>query len=174
MRYLTEAAAISATRFGNREALNYLTRALDIVGQVADESQPMLRIELLQKRGWVRRSDGDFVGSLEDLNRMISCAADIDQLRLEVLGLVDLSRFSVLFLDRRQSLPAAERAVTRSQALDDDVFQALVRGNKAIVNLQLKGWSRRRRATSVVTRSRSSAKRATPGCCSGATGSKVC
>jgi DNA-binding winged helix-turn-helix (wHTH) protein len=141
VRYLTQTAAISATRFGNREAVNYLTRALDIVGQVADESQPMLRIELLQKRGWVRRSDGDFIGSLEDLNRMISCAADIDQLRLEVLGLIDLSRFSLLFLDRRQSLPAAERAVTRSQALNDDVFQALVRGNKAIVNLQLKGWS---------------------------------
>jgi len=141
VRYLTQTAAISATRFGNREAVNYLTRALDVVGQVADESQPMLRIELLQKRGWVRRSDGDFIGSLEDLNRMISCAADIDQLRLEVLGLIDLSRFSLLFLDRRQSLPAAERAVTKSQALNDDVFQALVRGNKAIVNLQLKGWS---------------------------------
>jgi len=141
VRYLTQTAAISATRFGNREAVNYLTRALDIVGQVADESQPMLRIELLQKRGWVRRSDGDFIGSLEDLNRMISCAADIDQRRLEVLGLIDLSRFSLLFLDRRQSLPAAERAVTRSQALNDDVFQALVRGNRAIVNLQLKGWS---------------------------------
>ena len=100
----------------------------------------MLRIGLLQQRGWVRRSDGDFAGALEDLNRMIACAADIDQLRLEVMGLIDLSRFSLLFSDRRQSLPAAERALARSRGLNDNVFLALVQGNLAILRLQLKGW----------------------------------
>jgi DNA-binding winged helix-turn-helix (wHTH) protein/tetratricopeptide (TPR) repeat protein len=140
VRYLTQIATVSAARFGNREAVNYLTRALDLVGQVADANQPMLRIELLQQRGWVRRSDGDFAGALEDLNRMIACAADIDQLRLEVMGLIDLSRFSLLFSDRRQCLPAAERALARSRGINDNVFLALVQGNLAIIRLQLKGW----------------------------------
>jgi DNA-binding winged helix-turn-helix (wHTH) protein/tetratricopeptide (TPR) repeat protein len=140
VRYLTQTAAVSATRFGNREAVNYLTRALDLVGQLAEANQPMLRIELLQQRGWVRRSEGDFAGALEDLNRMIACAADIDQLRLEIMGLIDLSRFSLLFSDRRQCLPAAERALVRSRGINDNVFLALVQGNLAIVRLQLKGW----------------------------------
>ena len=138
--YLGQAAESAARRFANREALSYLTHALDIVDQATDADPLMLRIKLLQQRGWVRRSAGDFAGSLDDLNRMISCAVEAKQLLLEVSGLVDLSRFCLLFADRRQCLPAAERAPVRSRGLNDEIYTALVAGNTACIKLQLKGW----------------------------------
>lgn len=140
VRYLGQAAEGAARRFATREALSYLTRALDIVDRVANSDPLTLRARLLQQRGWLRRSAGDFAGSLDDLNQMISCAVEARQPLLEVSGLVDLSRFCLLFADRRQCLPAAERAPGRSQGLNDKTYQALVAGNAAIINLQLKGW----------------------------------
>ncbi len=138
--YFSLAAEGAARRFAIRDALSYLTRALDVVDRVIDADKPVLRIKLLQQRGWVRRSAGDFTGSLDDLNQMIACAVEARQLLLEVSGLVDLSRFCLLFADRRQCLPAAERAPARSQGLNDKIYTALVAGNTAIIKLQLKGW----------------------------------
>jgi len=100
----------------------------------------MLRIKLLQQRGWVRRSAGDVSGALDDLKAMISCAEDAKQLRLEVSGLLDLSRFC-LYADRRQRLKIAAWAVEKSDGLDDDGFKDLVQGSRANLNLFLKNWS---------------------------------
>ena len=139
VRYLGQAAENSAKRFGNREAAIYLTRALGLVNCLPPEDHSTARAKLLQRRGWVRRSAGDLAGASEDLTTMISCAAEAKQLRLEVSGLLDLSRFC-LYADRRQCLEVAARSVARSQALDDDVFKALVQGNSANLNLMLTGW----------------------------------
>jgi predicted ATPase/DNA-binding winged helix-turn-helix (wHTH) protein len=138
VRYLGEAAENAAKRFSNREAAIYLTRALGLVNHLTRRDQ-IVRIKLLQQRAWVRRSAGDFAGSLEDLNEMISCAAENQQLRSEVSGLLDLSRFS-LYADRRQCLEIADRALTKSLPLDDVVLKALVEGNRANLNLYLKAW----------------------------------
>ncbi len=100
----------------------------------------MLRIKLLQQRGWVRRSAGDVSGALDDLKAMISCAEGAKQLRLEVSGLLDLSRLCV-YADRRQCLKIAAWAVEKSEGLDDDGFKALVEGSRANLNLWLKNWS---------------------------------
>ncbi len=139
VRYLGQAAASSAKRFSNREAAIYLTRALGLVPRLPPRDQMTVQARLLQQRGWVLRSAGNLAGSLEDLRNMISCASEAEELRLEVNGLLDLSRFS-LYADRRQCLEYAARAVARSQALDDNVFKTLVLGSNAILNLTLKGW----------------------------------
>ena len=137
--YLGQAAERSAKRFGNREAVIYLTRALGLLDRLATEDQLPLRTKLLQQRGSARRSAGDLRGALEDLSAVVSCAAETNQLLTEVKAMVDLSRFC-LFENRRRCLEVAERALVRSRALDDDVVKALVQGNHASLNLFLRGW----------------------------------
>ncbi len=140
VRFLSEAAESSVKRFGNREAEIYLTRALGLVDRLPAEEQSGVRTRLLQQRGWVRRSAGDIAGATEDLKNMISCASDGGLLMLEVNGLLHLSRLNLYMGDRRQCLPVAERAVARSEGLDDDVFKALVQGSCAQLNVTLRGW----------------------------------
>jgi tetratricopeptide (TPR) repeat protein len=88
----------------------------------------------------VWRSAGDFARALEDLAAMIACAVEAGQLRAEVNGLLDLSRFC-LYADRRQCVKLAEQALAKSRAIDDEVFRALVQGNVANLNMMLRGWS---------------------------------
>ena len=139
MRYLGEAAASAARRFGNLEAESYLTSALNLAVRLPAEVQSQTRIALLRHRSWARRSLGDLAGSLEDLNAMIALAADAGQVRGEINGLMAVSRFC-LHADRRKCLAANAQALEKSAALDDDVFRALVQGTSASLNLYLKGW----------------------------------
>jgi predicted ATPase len=110
VHYLAEAAKNSAQRFGNNEAAIYLTRALNLVNRLPADQQMATQTMLLHRRAWVRRSAGDIVGSVEDLQTMVSGAAEARELRAEINGLLDLSRFC-LYSDRRQSLKFAERAL---------------------------------------------------------------
>jgi DNA-binding winged helix-turn-helix (wHTH) protein len=138
--YLTLAAQNSARRFSNPEAMNYLTNALDLLDRSSGKDHSLLRAGLLQRRGWIRRAVDDLSGSFQDLNDMVASAAAGGHLQMEVLGLLDLSRFH-LFADRRHCLEATERVLVRSQALDDAFFRTLVQGSSAIIKIQLKRWS---------------------------------
>jgi tetratricopeptide (TPR) repeat protein len=139
VHYLAQAAKNSSQRFSSSEAAIYLTRALNLVERLPADRQMATRIMLLHQKAWVRRSGGDFPGSIEDLLTMVSCAAEARELRAEINGLLDLSRFC-LYSDRRQSLQFAERALAKSQDVKDDVLRALVRGSSANINLMLRGW----------------------------------
>ena len=139
VHYFAQAAESSAKRLGNREAASYLTRALALVDRLAEPHQFTARIALLRQRSWVRRTLGDLAGSVDDLNAMITQAADAGELRLEVNGLLALSRFC-LHADRRLCLDASQRAVERSRGVADPALQFLVRATSASTNLYLKGW----------------------------------
>jgi DNA-binding winged helix-turn-helix (wHTH) protein len=139
MRYLGLAAESSAQRFSTREAADYLTRALGLVAHLPADAQSAARLKLLQQRAWAWRGGGDLARSLEDLTEMTAYAVQTGNLRAEVSGLVDLSRFC-LYVDRRRCLGLAEQALTKSRAIDDAAFGALVQGNVANLNLMLRGW----------------------------------
>jgi DNA-binding winged helix-turn-helix (wHTH) protein/tetratricopeptide (TPR) repeat protein len=139
VHYLAQAAKNSSQRFSNGEAAIYLTRALNLVKRLPANQQTATRIMLLHQKAWARRSGGDFPGSEEDLQTMVSCAAEAGELRAEINGLLDLSRFC-LYSDRRQSLQIAERALAKSQHVKDDILRALARGSNANINLMLRGW----------------------------------
>jgi class 3 adenylate cyclase/predicted ATPase len=139
LRYLGQAAESSAKRLGHEEAANYLTRALGILDHLKAPDQYGPRIALLRQRSWARRSSGDLAGSVRDLKEMIAQAAAAGQLRAEVNGLLAVSRFC-LHADRRLCLQASEEAAAKAQAIEDEVFRALVQGSSASINLYLKGW----------------------------------
>ncbi|SFK29775.1 ATP-binding protein [Methylocapsa palsarum] len=139
IRYLGEAAESSAKRFGNREVVVYVTRALDLVSRLSSEPPLELRMKLLQQRGWARRSAGDLRGALQDLTAVASCAAQANQPLAEVKALMDLSRFCV-WVDRRRCLDLAERAVVLSRTLGDQTLTILAEANWSSLRLYLKGW----------------------------------
>lgn len=140
LRYLSRAAENSSKRFGHEEAANYLTRALGILDRLGATDQFAPRIALLRQRSWALRSSGDLAGSVRDLKKMIAGAAAAGELRHEVNALLAVSRFC-LHADRRVCLQASEEALAKSEAMEDDVFKALVQGSSASINLYLKGWS---------------------------------
>lgn len=139
MRYLGLAAESSARRFSTREAVSYLSRALDLVSHLPAGLQPPIRLKLLLQRAWAWRAGGDFARSLEDLLAMVAYAVETGHLREEVSGLVDLSRFC-LYVDRRQCLPFAAQALEKCREIEDPAFRALVQGNFANLNMMLPGW----------------------------------
>ncbi len=139
LNYLGLAAESSARRFSTREAASYLTRALQLVPHLPADMQAAARSKLLLQRAWAWRASGDFARSLDDLGAMVAHAVEAGQLREEIKGLVDLSRFC-LYVDRRRCLPLAETALAKSRTIDDPAFGALVQGNLANLNLMLRGW----------------------------------
>jgi hypothetical protein len=70
---------------------------------------------------------------------MVSSAAEAGNLREEVSALVNLSRFQ-LYVDRRQCLDVASRAVAVSGSSQDDAIRALAEGNLANLHLMLRPW----------------------------------
>jgi tetratricopeptide (TPR) repeat protein len=139
IKYLDQAAANASKRLANGEAVRYLTQALAFVDRLPAETQLRPRIGVLRHRSSALRSVGDLTGSLDDLNCMISEAAKAGDVQVEVNGLLAVSRFC-LHADRSQCLRATERALELSDALDNEMFKALVRGSSASLNLYLRGW----------------------------------
>jgi DNA-binding winged helix-turn-helix (wHTH) protein/tetratricopeptide (TPR) repeat protein len=139
VRYLTQAAANAAQRFANRQAYDYLVRALGLVEHLPAAQQVAKRIDLLKQSSAIRRSMGDMVGAKTDLEDMLATAKASGSTRAEVLALVELSRVLV-WLDRRQCLELAEQAVSRSKDLDDRVLQAVVKGMWGGLNLLFGQW----------------------------------
>ncbi len=137
--YLGEAAENAAKRFGNYEAAGYLTRALNLVNHLPAAEQPDVRIRLLMQRGRVRRSAGDLQDALEDLRAVVTCAIETQKRETEVKALMDLSRFC-LWIDRKQCLELASRAVEQSLGLGDDLLTVLARGHHSILKLYSQGW----------------------------------
>ncbi|SEK61131.1 AAA family ATPase [Nitrosovibrio tenuis] len=137
--YLTQAAANAAQRFANREAYDYLVRALGMVERLPQEKQAETRIDLLKHSSAIRRSMGEIAGAKADLENMLATAKASGNRRAEVLALLELSRVSV-WLDRRECLELAEQAMARSKDLDDGILQSLVKGMWGGLNLLFGPW----------------------------------
>ena len=139
LRYLREAAKNSTKRLGHAEAASYLTRALGILDRFDAADKFSTRVALLRQRSWALRSCGDLVGSIRDLRDMIACAEQAGEIKQQLNGLTAVSSLC-LRVDRHACLEAAEDVLSRSQALADDTFKALIQGSSASVNLFLNGW----------------------------------
>lgn len=139
LRYLREAAKSSTKRLGHAEAASYLTRALGILDRFDAADKFSTRVALLRERSWALRSCGDLAGSIRDLRDMIACAEQAGEIKQQLNGLTAVSSLC-LRVDRHACLEAAEDVLSRSQALADDTFKALVQGSSASVNLFLNGW----------------------------------
>jgi DNA-binding winged helix-turn-helix (wHTH) protein/tetratricopeptide (TPR) repeat protein len=137
--YLTQAAANAARRFANREAYDYLVRALGMIERLPAEKQAETRIDLLKQSSAIRRSMGEMTGAKADLEDMLATARAAGNRRAEVLALLELSRVLV-WLDRRQCLELVEQAMECSKGLDDKILQSVVKGMWGGLNLVFRPW----------------------------------
>ncbi len=107
------------------------------MARLPDGERAATRQAVLEQRGLLRRSTGDIPGAAEDFTALVACAGD--QVEVEVRG--SLSLASVLFVgDRVGCLAVAQRAVERSQQVQDPLLRAHARGQLGHWRLQLRGW----------------------------------
>ena len=140
IHYLRQAAERATRRYANREANEYLTRALKWVDYLPQDARNRVRIELLEQRGLVRRSMADMKQAAQDFEARVECAREEGWLELEVKALFQLC--SVLsWFDLRRCLETSQHAAARSSHVSDELLRAHALGSSAYWHLLLEGWN---------------------------------
>ena len=138
-RYLAQAAASASQRFANRQAYDYIVRALGMVERLPAEDQIEIRMNLLKQSSAIQRSMGEMAGAKADLEDMLACAIASGNLRNEVMAFLELSRV-LAWLDSRKCRERAEQALMRARVLGDPVLQSVAEGIWGGMNLLFGRW----------------------------------
>jgi len=139
--HLSRAAANAARRHANREAIDHLTRAFDLVGRLPDAERGARQMAILEQVGTVRRSMGDARGAAEDFAAMVALAREQDAGAAEARGLFYLGS-ALFWFDRDRFEATAAQALGLARRLGDDaLLHAHTRGYAAYWRLLMHGWS---------------------------------
>jgi len=139
--HLSRAAANAARRYANREAIDHLTRAFDLVGRLPDAERGVRQMAILEQVGTVRRSMGDARGAAEDFAAMVALAREQGAADAEARGLFYLGS-ALFWFDRDRFEATAAQALGLARRLGDDaLLHAHTRGYAAYWRLLLHGWS---------------------------------
>lgn len=139
VEYLRRAADNAARRYANREAIDHLNRAFDLVGRLPERGRGRLQRSILEQVGMVRRSMGDMRGAAEDFTALVAGAREDGRPRDEARGLFYLGS-ALFWFDRERFEASADRALELSHLLQDDLLRAHAGGYAAYWHLLLKGW----------------------------------
>ncbi|WP_374087318.1 AAA family ATPase [Methylomicrobium lacus] len=139
VRYLQLAAGQAAGRFANREALDYLGRALALVERLPVETQMDSRLALLQQRALIHRTLNDWPGMVADLEALVALARAERRGEEEVGSLISLS-WALFHSDRSRHLAIVEQAVERSGGLANHPLKAYAVANRAYFRLDFGMW----------------------------------
>lgn len=140
VKYLAMAAANASRHYANREAKQYLDRALAVLGKLPRNKRLNRTLELYHQRGTVRRAMDDMRGALEDFAAVGRIAAAEDQRSWEIKALLEQARV-MFWIDRPRCLTMAQEALARSAALPDEMARFQVLGSCAGWKLNLEGWN---------------------------------
>ena len=140
VRHLRQAAQNHFLRYANREAIAYLSRALQLVDQWPDATgRAEVRIAVLEHEGLARRAMGDMAGSAEAFSALADYAREQGHIEDEVKALIDLAT-ALSWIDRDLCLAAAERFVVLSRGLADQLLQAHALGSWSYWHVLFIGW----------------------------------
>ncbi|MEZ6059240.1 MAG: AAA family ATPase [Planctomycetaceae bacterium] len=138
VQYLRIAADRAARRFANREAAEYLSRAIDLTGR--DNALSNLRLPLFEQRGLIHRSGNNIAAAATDFEAMAREARRQGKVTDQANAQFYLaSVFS--WVDRQKCLDAAARANRLAEGLDDELHRKHLRGWSAYWNLLWEGWT---------------------------------
>ncbi len=140
VRWLGEAARRAVRRYANREALDYLHRALEQVPRLAPAEQEPAGMRLREQRGLVRRATNDMAGAAADFEALAAAARRQGQTEEEARALIHLASV-VSWVDRPRCLGVAEELVVLSGRLGDPLWRAHARGQAGFFNLLMRGWA---------------------------------
>ncbi len=129
----------SGKRHANREAMEHLGRALDLLKHIPERERAALEGAILEERGTVLRTMDDNESAAADFERVAVCARSAGRTEWEVKALLKLS--AVLFwTDHDRSLAVSERAVELSAKSGNAYLHSQARGYCASRRIRLQGW----------------------------------
>ena len=118
IEYLRQAAERAARCYANREASEYLTRALMRLDHLPQPLRDLIRIELLEQRGLVWRSMGDMKRAAQDFEAKVQCARGQGWLEVEVKALFQFCS-ALSWFDLTRCLETSQYAAERSSQVSD-------------------------------------------------------
>jgi len=139
VKYLRQAAQNHFLRYANREAIAYLSRALDVVERWPESDRTEARIAVLEQAGLARLAMGEMAGSAEDFAYLADYAQEQGRVEDEARA-VGHQATALSWVDRERCLAAAERFLTLSQNLTDELLQAHARGCWGYWQALFLGW----------------------------------
>lgn len=139
VKYLRYAAQNHLLRYANREALNYLDRALNVVTQWPQNERENERMAILEQAALARRAMGDMAGSAENFEQLAKYAAGLNQREDEVKALSHLATV-LSWVDRERCLNAASRSLELSKNIDSKPLQDHVQGCWGYWHILFLGW----------------------------------
>ncbi len=139
VRYLRLAAENAARRYANREAVDFLTHALQLVDQLSESEYAIQYTAILEQRGIVYRMMGDMQAAAEDFTALATYAQMHARTEAAIGAL--FYRAGVLsWLDREQCLATVSKAVALSQTLQDETVRIYSRSWAGYWHLLWRGW----------------------------------
>ncbi len=127
VKYLRLAAQNHSLRYANREAIAYLSRALELLERWPEAERTEARIAMLTEMGLARIAMGDMVTAAEDFAALADYARDQGRIEDEARA-SDHMATALSWVDRERCLAAAERFVKLSRSADNELLQADARG----------------------------------------------
>jgi DNA-binding winged helix-turn-helix (wHTH) protein/tetratricopeptide (TPR) repeat protein len=136
---LRRAADNASRRYANREAIEHLTRAYDLVDHLPEPDRGDLQMMILEQVGTTRRSMGDMQGAAGDFEALVGLARERGRADREARGLFYLGS-AVSWFDRGHFQRATEQALALAHSFEDGLLRAHTRGYSAYWSLLLRGW----------------------------------
>ena len=139
VKYLRQAAQNHLLSYTNREAIDYLNHALQLIERWPEDERAGARIAVLERVVLARRAMGDMDGAAAGFATLADYAREQGRLTDEVGALVHLATV-LSWVDRERCLAAAERFVVLSRGLTDGLLQTHVRGSWGYWHVLFLDW----------------------------------
>ncbi|MEW5974451.1 MAG: AAA family ATPase [Acidobacteriota bacterium] len=139
IHYVRQAAEQAARRHANREASEYLTRAMEWLDQLPQPERDVLRVETLEQRGLVWRSMGDMKRAAQDFEARAECAEANGWLSVKVKALFQFCS-ALSWFDLRRCLETSQHAAALGIQASDELLRAHAKGSSGYWHLLLEGW----------------------------------
>ncbi|MGX2040446.1 ATP-binding protein [Methylocaldum sp. MU1018] len=138
--YLRLAAENAVRRYANREAVDYISHALRLSESLPETECGALTMELLHRRGVVKRSMNDADGAVADFSAVREIAAAAGLPLWELKALMEQGRV-YYWMDRPRCLALVTEAVERARDLKDALIEIQIGCSCAGWHNTLQGWN---------------------------------
>lgn len=141
VRYLMVTAGTAARRHAHADSFGLLSRALELLLQVAPEIASKLEIEILERMSDAVYAQGEMAQSVEVDRQVAELAAHGGYKTAHVDALTRMAR-ALAFLDPDRCIVVCERAVEISRTHNDPLLQARAEMLAACWRIVTNGWRR--------------------------------
>ena len=137
--YLRLASETARRRFGSREAMASLQRALELSNKLPEEQRAVSEIEILEKLGMIYSLEYD-ARAIDNYEAMVSRAAHLGLIDVEARALVGLA-YPLMWVTSDRCLKVLERALLLSDSPSVKPLRASLRMNCFFYRIWAGGWN---------------------------------